>query len=139
VRGLSSGQFVDSLAQATGADAGETRARFLELFADRDEPPTESQTSILQALTLMNGAFVAGATSPETGDLLGAVSDAPYLDTAGRVEILYLASLTRRPRAEELALAVRYIDRREGKAERSRALSDVFWALLNGPEFRVNH
>ena len=51
---------------------GETRARFLELFADRDEPPTESQTSILQALTLMNGSFVAGATTPETGDLLGA-------------------------------------------------------------------
>jgi hypothetical protein len=139
VRGLSPGQFVDSLAQATGGDVGETRSRFLELFADRDEPPTESQTSILQALTLMNGAFVAGATSPETGDLLGAIAEAPYLDTAGRVEILYLAALTRRPRPEELALAARYIDRREGKVDRAGALSDVFWALLNGPEFRVNH
>ncbi|HWE36779.1 MAG TPA: DUF1549 domain-containing protein, partial [Isosphaeraceae bacterium] len=55
VRGLSPGQFIDSLAQATGGDAGEIRARFLELFADRDERPTEAQTSILQALTLMNG------------------------------------------------------------------------------------
>jgi hypothetical protein len=139
VRGLSPGQFVDSLAQATGADVNETRVRFLELFADRDQPPTESQTSILQALTLMNGAFVARATSAESGEIIGAVAEAPYLDTAGRVEILYLAALTRRPRAAELDLASRYIDRRQGKDDRARALSDVFWALLNGPEFRVNH
>jgi Protein of unknown function (DUF1549)/Protein of unknown function (DUF1553) len=139
VRGLSPGQFIDSLAQATGSDLGETRARFQELFADRDEPPTESQTSILQALTLMNGSFVAGATNPETGDLLGATAEAPYLDTAGRVEILYLAALTRRPRPEERARVVRYIDRRAGEADRARALSDAFWALLNGPEFRINH
>ncbi len=139
VRGLSPGQFVDSLARATGLDAGEARARFLELFADRDAPATESQTSILQALTMMNGAFLAGATSPEAGDVLGAVAEAPYLDTAGRVEVLYLAALTRRPRPAELTLAVRYVERRPGEADRARALSDVFWALLNGPEFRVNH
>ncbi len=139
VRGLSPGQFVDSLAQATGADAGEARARFLDLFADRDGRPTEAQTSILQALTLMNGSFVAGAIGPETGDVIGAIAEAPYLDTAGRVEVLYLAALTRRPRPEELSLVVRYIDRREGAADRARALSDAFWALLNGPEFRTNH
>ena len=139
VRVLSPGQFVDSLARATGVDTGDARGRLVELFADRDEPATESQTSILQALTLMNGGFVAGATSPETGDLLGAVAGAPYLDTAGRVEVLYLAALTRRPRPNELELTTRYIDRRRGEADRARALSDAFWALLNGPEFRVNH
>lgn len=139
VRGLSSAQFIDSLARATGADVGATRARFLELFADRDQPPTEAQTSILQALTLMNGSFVATATSPDTGDILGAVAEAPYLETAGRVEVLYLAALTRRPRLEELALVVDYVDRREGEADRARALADAFWAILNGPEFRLNH
>ncbi len=139
VRGLSPGQFIDSLAQATGADAGEIRARFSELFADRDERPIEAQTSILQALTLMNGSIVAGATSPETGDVLGAIAEAPYLDTAGRVEALYLAALTRRPRPEELAVVVKYIDCHNDGADRARALSDAFWALLNGPEFRLNH
>ena len=139
VRGLSPAQFLDSLAQATGADASETRGRFLELFADRDEPPTESQTSILQALTLMNGGFVAAATNPESGAVLGAIAEAPYLDTAGRVEILYLATLTRRPSPDELAKVVAYIDRRETEADRARGLADAFWALLNGPEFRINH
>ena len=139
VRGLSPEQFVDSLAQATGSDLGENRARLLELFTERDVPPTESQTSILQALTLMNGAFLSGATRPETGDVIGAIAEAPYLDTAGRVEMVFLAVLSRQPRAEERSLAIRYIDRHPAERDRSRALSDVFWALLNGPEFRTNH
>ena len=97
VRGLSPGQFIDSLGQATGADIESIRGPFLALFADRNEAPTEAQTSILQALTLMNGGFVAAATDPRTGDLVGAVAEAPYLDTAGRVEVLYLATLTAAP------------------------------------------
>ena len=52
-------------------------ARFLELFADRDEKPTEAQTSILQALTLMNGQIVGGATSLATGDTLAAARRGP--------------------------------------------------------------
>jgi hypothetical protein len=139
VRGLSPGQFLDSLSQATGNDLGDARARFLELFADRDETPTESKTSILQALTLMNGSFLERATNPETGEILGAIAGAPYLDTAGRVEMIYLAALTRRPRPEELSKVVGYIDRHPTEAERSKALADAFWALLNGPEFRINH
>jgi hypothetical protein len=139
VRGMSPDQFVDSLAQATGTELGENRARLLELFTERDVPPTESQTSILQALTLMNGAFLGGATRPETGEIIGAIAEAPYLDTAGRVEMVFLAALSRQPRSEERSLAIKYIDRRPAEAERARALSDVFWALLNGPEFRTNH
>jgi hypothetical protein len=139
VRGLSPAQFIDSLGQATGADMAEVRGRFQELFADRDERPSEAQTSILQALTLMNGSFVTAATSPEKGDVLGAIAGAPYLDTAGRVEALYLAALTRRPRPDELARVVGYVERKKDEAERARALSDAFWAILNGPEFRLNH
>jgi len=139
VRGLSPGQLFDSLSQATGSDLAEARARFLELFANREERSTEAQTSILQALTMMNGGYIADATSPETGEVLGAIARAPFLDTAGQLETLYLATLTRRPRAEELSLLIRYVDRREGPDERAKALADVFWALLNGPEFHLNH
>jgi hypothetical protein len=139
VRGLSPSQFIDSLTQATGANLDDARARFLELFADRDEPPTESQTSILQALTLMNGEVLERATNPETGDVLGAIAGAPYLDTPGRVEMLYLAALTRRPKPEERDRVVAYIDRHPEGPGRAQALADAFWALLNGPEFRVNH
>jgi hypothetical protein len=136
---MSPDQFVDSLAQATGAQLGENRARLVELFTERDVPPTESQTSILQALTLMNGAFVSGATRPETGDVIGAIAEAPYLDTSGRIEMAFLAALSRPPRVDERSLAIDYIDRRKTATDRAVALSDVFWALLNGPEFRTNH
>ena len=139
VRGMSPAQFIDSLGQATGSDIAEIRPRFAQLFADRDEAPTESQTTILQALTMMNGSFMAGATDPATGDVLGAIAGAPYLDTAGRVEALYLATLTRRPTADESAAVVRHVDARADEAGRTRALADVFWALLNGPEFRLIH
>jgi hypothetical protein len=139
VRGLSPGQLFDSLTQATGVSGEDARNRFLDLFANREVRATEAQTTILQALTMMNGAHIAGATDPDTGDVLGAIAKAPFLDTASRIEALYLATLTRRPRPDELALLVRYVERREGPDERAKALADVFWALLNGPEFPLNH
>jgi hypothetical protein len=148
LRSLSPDQLFDSLAQATGfrdgapgmaAVDGGARARFLELFANRDERPTEGQTSILQALNLMNGALIAAVTSPATGDTLAAVAEAPFLDTADKVESLYLASLTRRPRPDEAAALAAYVDRAKTEEDRSKALGDIFWALLNSPEFRFNH
>lgn len=139
VRGLSAGQLFDSITQAAGADSGEARTRFLDLFADREERSTEARTSILQALTMMNGNHIADATSLETGLVLGAVAKAPFLDTTSRIETLYLATLTRRPTAEERSLLVRYVDRGTSALDRSKALADVFWALLNGPEFHLNH
>ena len=138
-RGLSPSQFIDSLSQATGLDLAGDRGRFLELFADRDTAPTESQTTILQALTMMNGSFMEKATNPATGDLIGAVADAPYLDTAGRIEILYLATLARRPTPDERSRMMAFVDRFQADEARHRALGDAFWALLNSPEFRVNH
>jgi hypothetical protein len=139
VRGLTPGQLFDSLARATGGRGAEHRARFLELFANRDERPIDAQTTILQALAMMNGAYVDGATRPETGDILGAVSDAPFLDTQGRIEALFLASLTRRPTPEEATKLIAYVDCEADEEARTQALADVFWAILNGPEFRLNH
>jgi hypothetical protein len=150
VRSLSPGQLFDTIAQATGYReeggnslgfglADTAKGRFLELFANRDERPTEGQTSILQALMMMNGPIVSAATSLESGDALAAVAEMPDLDTPVRIETLYLATLTRRPRPEETALLVPYVDRGGPAADRSKALADVFWALLNSPEFRFNH
>jgi hypothetical protein len=139
VRGLSPGQLFDSLTQATGAEPGDARARFLELFSSREERQVEAETTIIQALTMMNGSYIDGASNPETGQVLGAVVKAPFLDTPGRIETLYLATLTRRPRPDELALLVRFVERRKTDDEQARAIADIFWAILNGPEFHLNH
>jgi hypothetical protein len=75
----------------------------------------------------------------ETSDTLAALAEAPYLDTRGRIETLYLSALTRRPRPDELERLVPYVDRGGPTGDHSKALGDVFWALLNSPEFRFNH
>jgi hypothetical protein len=139
VRGLSPGQLFDSLTQATGAEPGDARARFLELFARSEERPVEAETTIIQALTMMNGSYIDGAVNPESSQVLGAIVKAPFLDTPGRIETLYLATLTRRPRPDELALLVRFIERRKTADDQAKAFADIFWAILNGPEFHLNH
>ena len=85
----------------------------------------------------MNGPLIASATSLETSDTLAAVAEAPFLDTPGRIETLYLAALTRRPRPDELARLVPYVERGGPSGDRSKALADVFWALLEQPRVPV--
>ena len=150
VKGLSPEQFFDSVAETTGfweesrpaprldGQAMNTpRAMFLAKFSNQ-EKRTEPQTSILQALALMNGKFIDDATSIERSKTLAAVVDAPFLSTAQRIETLYLATLSRKPRAEELDRLVKYVTGGSRGNERD-ALADVFWALLNSGEFMFNH
>jgi hypothetical protein len=140
-RGLSADQLFDSIVRATGlpetADAS-FRPDFLNRFNQPGEQPAERQTSILQTLTLMNGQLLATATDPKQSPLLAAVAEAPWLDTAGQVEALYLASYSRPPRPEERARLVAYVERSR-PSDRRQALADVFWALLNSSEFLFNH
>jgi hypothetical protein len=163
LRGLSAEQLYDSVAEATGFQdgsqplppgvvvlgPGSPRAEFVAKFTNRSEKSTELQTSILQALTLMNGRLTADATSLERSETLASVADAPFMDTAQRIETLYLAALTRKPTAKELDRLVRYVESggpaEDGTAPADKekrynlALADVFWTLLNSGEFFLNH
>lgn len=149
LKGMTPDQLFDSLSLATGfreqrqpnqpfAFATGPRSEFATRFALQDKR-TESQTSILQALALMNGRFVADATSLERSETLAAIADAPFLDTTGRIEALYLSSLSRRPRLEERERLVKYVNEGGPKKNPRAALGDVFWALLNSSEFLFNH
>jgi hypothetical protein len=150
VRGLSPEQLFDSLLQATGfrenremgnqsmMDYYSARAQFVARFTNQ-EKRTEYQTSILQALTLMNGKVVEGATSLEKSETLAAVVDAPFLDTPQKVEALFLSTLSRKPSPEEAEQFVRYVSSGGLKGDARTSLGDVFWALLNSAEFMLNH
>jgi hypothetical protein len=151
MRGLSPEQLFDSLATVTGFaetqnsanifidSVNSSRAKFIEKFKGEDDKMIDRQTSILQALTLMNGKIVAEVTNPKKGRLLAAVAEAPFLDTAGKVEALYLAALSRRPTADESSRMVDYVTKGGASGDASKALSDVLWALLNSGEFLLNH
>jgi len=135
----------DDLLSAIAGGNKSARANFLTKFASQTQRPKEAQTSILQALSLMNGKVIADATSLEQSETLAAVVDAPFLNTAGRVETLYLATLSRHPSTKELARTTQFIQdavsrsSAESGVAYNHALADVFWALLNSSEFSLNH
>jgi hypothetical protein len=153
VRGLTPEQVFDSLVQATGyrapapakpnaqddADPPPDRALLMARFAVTSERRTEAQTSILQALTLMNGKFVADVTSLKGNGTLATVVADKNLDTAGKVEALFLAALSRKPTFRESQRLVKYVDAGGPSKDPRLALADIFWALLNSGEFILNH
>jgi hypothetical protein len=176
VRGMSQEQLFDSLSVAIGYDNPpqqnpflvfndmSPRSKFLEKFARRNEKATEPQTSILQALALMNNQFIADATSIEKSVTLAAVADVPGWNTAQRLETLYLATLSRKPRPDEMTRLVKFVDgggtgevsavdfataiknivtngpsQTRGASVKDNALADVLWAILNSSEFILNH
>jgi hypothetical protein len=143
VRGLSPDQLYASFVQATGSRAARNSfrgpvAEFLSRFPGQ-ERPVEYQASIPQALALMNSRLMADATNPSRSEVLAAVLNAPFLDTAARVETLFLAALSRRPRPDEAERFVKYVEKGGATNNPKTALGDVFWALLNSPEFILNH
>jgi hypothetical protein len=143
-QGLSPEQLYDSLAVAVGEHAegsatgplqalGSPRRQFLDTFAHTGRR-TDTPTTIVQALTLMNGGLVGSATNPASARTLAAVTGLPGLSPAERVESLFLIALGRRPKPNELNRSLAHL----GAGDTAR-YGDVFWALLNGVEFRTNH
>lgn len=142
-----------------GVNLGESE--FEETFAIDAQAAARREATILQSLLMMNGIVMAAATSssdnrflpqPEPngvtvrrlvgqgsgsmGHTLLAVCDAPFLNLAGKIETLYLATLTRKPTDAELRRVQEYL---QGGRSEKEALSDVYWALLNTTEFMLNH
>jgi hypothetical protein len=153
VRGLTPEQLFDTLALVTGKgdyastnpamgfrpfDATSPRAEFLRRFPNQDKR-SEQQTSILQALYLMNGRLVDEATSLEKNENLKVIAEATSLKTSRRVEQLFLIALNRKPTPAESSRLVKYVEEGGPTKDSARALCDVFWALLNSSEFCTNH
>lgn len=149
VKAMSAEQLFDSLSQATGFSdraqdpqqrrfPGSTRGDFLAKFAST-ERSVERQMSILQALTLMNGKFLGDQTSVERSNFLGAIADAPFLDVYGKIDALFMATLSRPATSSEMQRFATHVSNGGTDMNEKKALADVFWALLNTSEFILNH
>jgi hypothetical protein len=135
------------LEQATPGDMGDfqmarfgnsSRAAFLQQFRTLGGQSTEYQGGIPQALTLMNGPLIEGATGLSRSGILSSL-EAPFFTNRQRVEVLYLATLSRPPRPEEWELLESFVPEGASGAELKESLSDLLWALLNSAEFTMNH
>src|SRR5205807_576039 len=110
----------------------ETREDFVAFFKAQGEATDENVfgQGIPQFLKRLNDAqFSAG--SPLIDRLVGSGAG-----TAEVIEGLYLATLTRRPTAEEVGLMTAYLSRR---ADPEQGYAGVLWILLNSGEFVLNH
>jgi hypothetical protein len=149
VRGLSPEQLFDSLCEVTdfkdltpnrgGFDPSfqnSPRAQFLNRFSQ--DKPGETETSILQALFMMNGKFMSEATSLSHNKKLEYIANSS-IELPRRIEQVYLIALSRKPTAEESARLVKYVQGGGKGGDPKKAFEDILWALLNSAEFMLNH
>jgi hypothetical protein len=140
-KALTGEQFFDSFVVATGhrntGERGNARQQFLTRFALAG-PISEPETSVQQALTLLNGRFVAQAADPGQSPTLIAITQTPHMTTAMKIESLYVSALSRVPSPAEAERLLAYVAAASPDRQHER-LADIFWMLLNCVEFRVNH
>lgn len=111
------------------------RIAFIAKMQTASRSATEYQAGVLQALTLMNGDETATVTHPEQGSLLASLA-APFFSPADRVEILFLATLSRRPTDEERQVFEKHVSE---KSEDRATWANALWAIVNSAEFTLNH
>jgi len=144
VKTLSPEQIFNSLEQALSlpiarADGG---ARFnglrdqliMRLSEAATNNPDEFRAGIPQALLLMNGKLTADATNLDQSRTLRGVVESPFLDTTLKLETLYLATFSRPPRPDEKEFLLEHIHKQTGEMQK-QAFAEIFWGLLNSPEF----
>jgi hypothetical protein len=96
-------------------------------------PFGEVQGTIPQALLMMNSALIHTYTSAQGKTILAELLTKEKSD--GQIIIaLYERVLARQPTAEERAVCLRYIEK---VGNRTEALEDVLWTLVNSTEFLI--
>jgi hypothetical protein len=155
-RRVSAEALLDSLVQATAVpenfpgappgfraaqlpDAGVT-SDFLSLFGkpqrmEACECERDNGSNMLQALHLLNGKSILGRVQNPNGRPALLVKQ--KLSDKELVTELYLWSLARHPREEELRVCLQFLQANGG--QRLEAAQDLMWALLNSRDFLMSH
>jgi hypothetical protein len=156
LRPLSPEQIVDSLLRATGRERllmrGSSRARklnrirfnylknklhlqFEQLTDDQEAKPDIFEGTIPQALILLNGRFVNEAIEAEDGTFMESLLRS---GNSGNVMLkrLFRTALSRPPSKEEMKTLGPLLKHRSARPE---ALEDLMWAMINSPEWLLNH
>jgi hypothetical protein len=114
------------------------RQSFLQQFRAPPGQATDYHAGIPQALTLMHGGLIHGATDLATSGILKSLT-APFFTDEARLDVLFLSTLSRYPEPAERELMLKAIVAAKTDEEKQQALGDVLWALLNSAEFTFNH
>lgn len=140
--------------------------QFVRTFGtDENDESTDFNGTVPQALVMMNGDLIRTAISGDQGGFLRRVMDGSVLKPEetgksktsrvpakpakstpmkftkgipGKIEILYLTALARKPTAAEMSAFDKAFQNSKDR-DPIHGLQDVFWALLNSNEFIINH
>ncbi|HVC96702.1 MAG TPA: DUF1549 domain-containing protein, partial [Pirellulales bacterium] len=116
---------------------GGPRMQFAAVFGyDPSDRRDEISGSIPQALLLMNSPIVSRAMNGRNPNSTLSKLLADSADDDQVTVELYLRSLGREPGEKELAACREHV---RTSNDRVTAFEDVFWALINGPEFLHRH
>lgn len=114
------------------------RDQFLQQFASPSTSRSEYLAGIPQALMLMNGAMIAEATGEASSGLIQSL-EAPFFTDRQRIDVLFMATLSRPAMPEELKLMEEFFPAGVSGDRRRVGLADLLWALVNSSEFTLNH
>src|ERR1051326_4296454 len=102
--------------------------------AERTTPPVDKNVaSPVQAMMMMTSPIVTKRISAEGTTRVGKLLKSGKTDDQ-IIEELFLATLSRRPKTQEMDVAKRVMAK-----DKKTGLEDIQWALLNTSEFLVNH
>lgn len=126
--------------RATQAWSYKIESQFMDAFNRPDpsmDPPCERDThiSVVQSLHLMNSKAIQAKLSSSSGRVHELVKSKKSPEEI--VHDLYLTTLNRLPSEEEVSIAKAAFAAEQ--TTRQIATEDIFWALLNSPEFVFNH
>ncbi|MCE9563587.1 MAG: DUF1549 and DUF1553 domain-containing protein [Planctomycetes bacterium] len=145
MKAMSPEQLFDSLGQVTGFGKGGAerpgkagvpkgtpngpRAQFVNFFLAGAESasPVDYEAGIPQALRLMNSAIANNPAAVRT-----VIGSATKPEDA--IERIYLATLSRRPTADEMKMLTDYVAK---AGTPMTAYGDILWATLNSSEFTL--
>lgn len=152
VKTLTAEQLYDCIAVATlmeqpGAGNNEytvarfgnsSREQFLQQFATPTSNRSEYLAGIPQALMLMNGSLISQATGAGSSGLIRSL-EAPFFTDRQRIDVLFMATLSRPARPDELQLTQELLPVDATTDQRRHGLADLLWVLINSSEFALNH
>ncbi len=104
-----------------------------EFRYDPSLAPDEVESSIPQALMLMNNTQIQAKIRAEGTNLLGRILSA-YPKDEDAIQMVYLRTLARKPTDRERSKSLGYVKK---VSKRSEAYEDLLWALLNSTEFQT--
>jgi hypothetical protein len=153
MKSMSPEQLFESLMVATRAEVGENQAakkalrdqwlrELIANFGDDEGNEVNFNGTVVQALMMMNGKAINDAIGRKDKGTVALAIVRHRGRPEGVIADLYLASLNRRPRPQEVRSILTKMRLRDRAALRDTLVAryeDLFWALLNSNEFLLNH